>query len=435
MNNAKKPFTAVDFFATLNMDPSARSRPPASVVRGTYVTGSKWFRSWHHLVLTKSGGTVALFLDGDLLVRSRVCTSSRPGVCDISFPPCSAIESTSYPSGLSCSNLIAAQIRLLEPIPFVIGAIQDRGNSKYASHRGYIASVRMLSIPLNEIEVMQLYKLNTALVQGGQMSATTYWVSSSGGLLTPSPSQRHCDVTMCPNISVMGRFQYINEYICRWTAGDVFTDWIGVVSNQEGTCGGQCENSYGNKLTCRAQNPVWSFGYKAATLTIGEREPGSASSWSLLWQRTCLDTTCGFISVNAILKVAARPWWLYWGHPGGTYYFGLNRGGFTLFTFQTASSIFSYTENGTVSKFSIPTALGASRSTFFESNGSFVAVANYWNGRSTRTLSTIVSLMGESATFIQSIPTFAATGWKFFDMNDKRYLAISNYESNSSIYR
>ena len=425
------------------MDPSAQSRPPASEIRKTVTTTESWFGSWHHLVLTKSVGTVALYLDGAPPIQSKICTSASPGVCDIFFPLCGAIPAKSivqFPSGMMCGSISASQAHLTEPIPFVIGAAQDRGSQKYQSHYGYIKSVRILSKSLKSAEVGKLYALNTALVESGQISTTTYWVGSSGELLTPSPSQRHCDVTACPDITVLGKFQLSKEYMCRWKVKDNFTDWAASLSNLIGTCASQkgtCDSNFANKLVCQAQNPVWTFGYKAVTLTIVERN----SEWSTLWQRTCLQASCGYTTYDSLSqrKDSAALWWLYWGSGAGTsstsLYFGLNRGALTLFTFQTTSSLLFFSDDQLLSNLSIPSSLGASRSVYFESNGSYLAVANYWDGRTTKTLSTILSLEGTGMTLVQSFPTFAATGWKYFSMNGRQFLSIANYESNSSIFR
>ena len=446
--NSASPSTAVDFIFRINLNPTLINRPPANEIRKTVRIDQAWFSSWHHIVVVKTHGTIAMYLDGTSLIQSTVCSNPTATTCDVVFPTCDAIvDPSGGMSGYACMNLIAKRLRLLEPMPFVIGAVMDNNvGIKYRPHYGYIMSVRLLSKSLSLEEIRDLYApLNSTVISEGPIPATTYWVRSTGGSLTPSPSTRHCDLSECPDITVMGKFQVDKSYSCRWFFQEKFTDWKGVISNINGdsTCasnGGRCEpkDKFGNKLVCQAQNPVWNFGYKAVTLRIVEKTPGSTSRGKILWQRTCLQASCGYATASSYSSLpSSLPdpfWWIKWGKTDIN--FGLNRGDITLFTFQTVSKLLKYNGSGTEFRGNIVASLGASKAVHFTTpDGNFLAISNYWDGRTTKTLSSILHLTTLGPQVVQAIPTFAATGWEYFELSGKQYLAISNYAADSRIYR
>jgi hypothetical protein len=442
--NSASPLTAIDFIFKVNLNPTVPNRPPTTEVKKTVKTEQAWFSSWHHLVVTKLQGTVTIYLDGVSIIQTTVCSNPVGASCDISFPICNAIENRQAgTSNFVCTSALAARIRLLEPMPFVIGAVVDNSvGLKYRPHYGYIMSVRILSKALSLKEIKELYApMNNTVIMEGPIPATTYWVRSTGESPILSPSTRHCDVAHCPDVTVMGKFQVGKSYSCRWSFQDSFSDWKGVISNSNYTCaskGGTCEpqDKFVNMLVCKAQNPVWNFGYKAVTLRIVEKTPGSPLKGKILWQRVCLQASCGYATASSYKNSKTIPdpfWWVNWGKEGIN--FGLSRGDITLFTFQTVSKLLSYNGSDIQDGGTINSSLGASKAVHFTSGGSFLAVSNYWDGRTTKTLSPILQLTAYGPQVVQVIPTFAATGWEFFELNGKQYLAISNYAADTSIYR
>ncbi len=446
--NAATPSTAIDFIFKINLNPTLFARPTVNDIRKTVKTDQAWFSSWHHIVITKMQGTISMYLDGVILNQATVCSSTTATSCDIVFPTCDAIADTSGGiTGFVCINSVAKQVRLREPMPFVIGAVMDNSAGlKYRPHYGNIMSVRIMSKSLSLEEIRDLYApMNSTVIAEGPIPATTYWVRSTGGSLTPSPSTRHCDVSECPDITVMGKFRVANSYSCRWSFQDKFTDWKGNTSNGDSTCAsngreGKCEpqGQFTNMLVCKAQNPVWSFGYKAATLRVVEKTPGSLSKGRILWQRTCLQASCGYtapLTYKALKSSFPTPfWWVEWGKKDIN--FGLNRGDMTLFTFQTPSKLMKYNGSATKYEGDIITSLGASKAVHFTTlDDAFLAISNYWDGRTTRTLSSILRLTALGPQVVQAVPTFAATGWEFFELDGIQYLAVSNYAADSRIYR
>jgi len=311
-------------------------------------------------------------------------------------------------------------------------------------------------------------------------------------------------------------------------------------------CQGQlycCDDATKNQLHCTF--PDWYQGYKAAVMTVIESDvvtadqtegcgikcgtqsdflykdlPGGkcglsltdcyieSEKWQLevckgqcegaiawggeilsLWQRVCMDSSCGFLPTTKILTVSSvlskveTLWWLSGKMrsledastvvmacaSGSTvkvgctlrdpavlrwniidpknYAWYANRGDKAHFLWRAPSFYTSFDEieakfDTTVNNLDF--ALGASAFKIFTSvtNKEYIAVANFWDGLSSQTLSCIAEFKPETKQFgiVQILPTRSATSWDHFQLsssggNLQDYLVLSSYAGNSSILR
>jgi len=211
-------------------------------------------------------------------------------------------------------------------------------------------------------------------------------------------------------------------------------------------------------------------------------------TYSVLWQRACMDKACGFLSTQelsfrkTLLSNTEALWWMSglsqrltnngvvllcanagtikvgctyqdpavirWEviNPAArSWYF--NRGDPTRFLWKAPSYYSVFDKVGaqfdTVSN-GIDFALGASAFKVFTSvtNKEYVAVANFWDGLSSTTLSCIAEFdpTATEVSIVSIIPTQSATAWEHFQLPSssgtmRDYLALASYSGASDIIR
>ena len=477
------------------------------------------FRSWYHLVASFDGIFGTTFLNGVRVKQTKFCQCANrvfpPGAPFFGQPPQNCDENAPPP----CT------VRMPRPNDqikgdFVIGAGATEAGG-FNSHYGAIGSFRMFDVALTSLEVAIAYNI-TREKFAGRVPRNTYWSKAYGGGLVVSPSSFHADAMEMKPIDIIGRFKRSNSYTCRWRYKDAYMDMpangtfaFAIDSTAQAPkklcdqrANGVClnpedyeltktqEKYYYNTLRCRT--PRWGYGYKAAVLSVieddrdGEDELGeevAGEGRRPLWQRTCTrEDTCGYMNQITMPEYFSfaddvklrQLWWLsglstWTSILAGEHSFGQNRGDITYFTFTTNSKLQHLDMGGkfTSRVVALPphAVLGASKVEFFREAGSgamLMAVANYWDGLTTKTNSFVSRVQvasdfrfavplrndtdywskpeserHDSITLLQAIPTHGATGVAHFSMrpnnsNSARsydYLAVSNYGSNSKIYR
>ncbi|KAJ1478314.1 hypothetical protein T484DRAFT_1818061 [Baffinella frigidus] len=392
------------------------SLPPAGLQRG----------AWNHLVALYDGTNLTMYHNGVKLLEKPACEN----------PPCgNIIYPAAYHPGGQC---IAGRTELR------IGSYQNaKVNSNFA-HVGSIKSVRILKRSLSPLEVRYLYNLHASQLINATIPTEEYWAKGLGHLGgVTSPNNDFSNVAEDVPVTLLGRFLVASAYRCVFERlGVSAASSPGVVNCSESDAGAAavvCPAGRADSLTC--VTPFWETGFTSTTLFVERRDDGG--NWTRLWQRVCLSSDCGFVTYTNRIR---STWWTHGArnllNPAlegarTTYRFTSDS---RLYKYANATSDFSLASTfagcGSLARFAVE---GAASTTHITHAGrSFLLVANFWDGNSGVTDSSIMELVGAGAALtpvlIQRVATHGARKWALLSVGGRDFLAVANFGVGVSVH-
>jgi len=346
-------------------------------------------------------------------------------------------------------------------------------------------------------EYVKIRQKEFSMLQGKYpVASDTYWYTSNGQShpsCDAQPPQMSPDVTYVDTrrvrespdpsdtIKILGVFQSSNMYKARFTHRalntpfDLAAKFFDVLCSLNPPSKSVLTNSqkdlgYTDALFCQMPG-AFPYSYTSAVFSIMELKEGQ-DEYNYVWSRACFRGECGFYEYGTTTRQNFDTRWIVKDSCTGTWKFSNAVSGtvmrinlltqstlmhldevnenlklrYPLTYARTGSGALSTLQKGTFESLAHPFAnvpelavLGASSVSYIQSNGiRYLLVANFWNGISLVTQSSIIRMDDFAqgiTTPIQSFETKGARKFHYFQIRNQTYVALASFAENSAFFK